>query len=260
MSTENTSKINQLLTSQPSGVVMQSFWLAKHGYSLDLQKRYKKSKWLESIGSGAMIRAGDQVGYEGAIYALQQQSGLEVHPGGKTALGLLGMSHYLEFAPKSATLFGGKTEYIPQWFKKHDWGTKVNYYRTSFLPPDISLMEKEFNTFSIKISNAPRAIMECLYLVPDKQDLLECFHLMESMNNVRPTIVQELLEKCESVKIKRLFLYLAEKTNHEWFKRLDLEKIDLGKGKRRIVKNGVYNSKYQITISKELEDNDQRRI
>jgi hypothetical protein len=98
--------------------------------------------------------------------------------------------------------------------------------------------------------------MECLYLVPDEQDLVECFHFMESMNNIRPTQVQSLLENCDSIKVNRLFLYLAEKVNHEWFSRIDISKIDLGSGKRSIVKNGVYNSKYQITVPKELEQND----
>ena len=260
MSTENVSKINQLLSSQPLGTVLQSFWLKEQGYSQELQKRYRKSRWLEPIGSGAMKRVNDPITYEGAIYALQKQSGMSVHPGGKTALSLLGLSHYLEFAPQSVTVFGGKTEKLPLWFKKYDWGIKVNYYKTSFLPPDMSITEKELKHFSIKISNAPRAIMECLYLVPDEQDLVECFHFMEGMNNVRPTLVQGLLEKCESIKVKRLFLYLAEKVKHDWFSRLELEKIDLGKGKRSIIKNGVYNSKYQITVSKELEENDQRRI
>lgn len=43
------------------------------------------------------------------------------------------------------------------------------------------------------------------------------FELMEGLNNLRPNQVQDLLEKCESVKVKRLFLYLAEKAGHEWF-------------------------------------------
>jgi hypothetical protein len=260
MSTENVSKINLLLNSSPPGVVLQSFWLVEQGYSLELQKRYRKSQWLESIGTGAMIRLGDDVGYEGGIYALQQQSGLNVHPGGKTALSLLGLSHYLEFTPQKVTVFGGKTERLPIWFKRYNWPTQIKYHKTSFLPADISLTTKELKNFSIKISNAPRAMMECLYLVPDEQDLMECFHLMEGLNTIRPTIVQTLLEKCESIKVKRLFLYLAEKVNHDWFKHLDLEKIDLGKGKRRIVKNGIYNSKYQITVSRELEEHDKRRI
>lgn len=260
MSTENISKINQLLSSQPPGIVMQSFWLKEQGYSPELQRRYRKSKWLEPIGSGAMKRTNDQVTYEGGIYALQRQSGTSIHPAGKTALGFLGLSHYLEFDAQSVTVFGDKAEKLPLWFEKHNWGVKVNYHTSTFLPCELGLTQKDLKNFSIKISNAARAIMECLYLVPDEQDLVECFHFMESMNNIRPTIVQGLLEKCTSIKVKRLFLYLAEKVNHDWFKRLELEKIDLGKGKRSIIKNGIYNSKYQITVSKELEENDKGRI
>jgi hypothetical protein len=260
MSTDNTSKLNQLLTSQPSGIVLQSFWLKELGYSQELQRRYRKSKWFETIGSGAMKRAGDLLTYEGGLYALQRQSNMTVHAGGKTALSFQGLSHYLEFSPQQITVFGGKTENLPLWFKKYDWGAKVNYYRTSFLPPEMGLIEKEFQSFTIKISNPSRALMECLYLVPGKQDMVECFHLMEGLNNLRPAVVQGLLEKCESIKVKRLFLYLAEKANHDWFKKLEPAKIDLGKGKRSIVKQGAYNSTYLITVPKELEENDQRRI
>jgi hypothetical protein len=56
------------------------------------------------------------------------------------------------------------------------------------------------------------------------------------------------------VKVKRLFMYMAEKAGHSWFTYIDLKNIDLGKGKRSIVKNGVYNAKYQITIPRELEE------
>jgi hypothetical protein len=83
---------------------------------------------------------------------------------------------------------------------------------------------------------------------------------MEGLNNLSPNQLQPLLEKCQSVKVKRLFMYLAEKAGHEWFKYLDLNKIDLGKGKRSIVKNGVYVSKYKITVPKELEEHDKASI
>ena len=96
-------------------------------------------------------------------------------------------------------------------------------------------------------------MMECLYLAPKKQDLSECFEIMEGLNNLRPSHVQFLLEKCQSVKVKRLFLYLSEKAGHEWFQSIDVKKIDLGTGKRSIVMKGVYNSKYKITVPKELE-------
>lgn len=81
------SKINNLLNDTPHGTVLLSFWLSEKGYSLDLQKRYKKSGWLESIGTGALKRAGEDIDYHGGIYALQNQAGLSVHAGG-TAINL----------------------------------------------------------------------------------------------------------------------------------------------------------------------------
>jgi hypothetical protein len=83
---------------------------------------------------------------------------------------------------------------------------------------------------------------------------------MEGLNNFHPLQVQSLLEKCTSVKVKRLFLYLAEKAGHEWFNKLDLNKIDVGSGKRSIVKEGVYIKKYLITVPKELEKNDSPKL
>lgn len=256
MSIEISSKINQLLSSQPSGVVLQSNWLAAQGYSHGLQQRYRESRWLESIGQGAMIRAGDKVGYEGAIYALQEQTGSTIHPGGKTALAYLGKTHYLEMNVKTVSLFGNKGEKLPVWFEKRNWGVRIDYRQTSFLPPDLGLTEFELKNFSIKISGAARAMMECLYLARQKQDLIECYELMEGLNNLRPDQVQTLLEKCQSVKVKRLFLYLAEKAGHSWLSFLNLAQIDLGKGKRSLVKGGVFIEKYQIIVPKELENHD----
>lgn len=260
MGIEKQAKINQLLTSTPSGVVLQSNWLNEKGYSPALQQRYRNSNWLVSIGKGAMIRTGDKVGYEGAIYSLQKHSGLTIHPAGRTALTLLGKAHYLELSSKKAIVFGGQGEMLPSWFQNHDWGVNVEYHPTSFLPSELGLVEVELKSFTIKVSSAVRAVMECLYLAPEKQELMECYELMEGLNNLRPNKVQELLEKCESVKVKRLFIYMAEKVGHDWFKYLDMKHVDLGKGKRSIVKNGVYVPKYLITVPKELEEYGKRSI
>lgn len=252
MSLQKGQKINYLLRSQPSGTVYLTSWLTQNGFSNQLLNKYKKSNWFSSIGTGAMIRAGDDVDYEGAIYALQEQAGLLIHPAGKTALALLGKTHYLELAPKKVIVFGGKNEKLPAWCLKHDWSVTIDYYSSSFLPADIGLVEVELKTFSIKISSAARAMLECLFLAPKNQELIECYQLMEGLNNLRPNLVQNLLESCTSVKVKRLFLYLAEKVNHNWVNHINIEKIDLGSGKRSIVKNGVYDAKYKITVPVEL--------
>lgn len=242
-----------LLSTQPPGTVLSTAWLADQGYSLDLQQRYKKSQWFDSIGTGAMIRHGDQVDYLGGVYALQTQLGLSVHPAAKTALALQGQSHYLEFFTKKAQLFGGKDENLPLWFKNRDWGVGIKCNLTSFLPPVLGLVEIEHKSFKVKVSSSARAVLECLYLAPKAQSLMEVFELLEGLNNLRPASVQQLLEGCTSVKVKRLFLYMADKAGHEWLNYLNLEAVNLGSGKRAIVNDGVYVAKYQITVPKELE-------
>ena len=92
--------------------------------------------------------------------------------------------------------------------------------------------------------------MECLYLADQESDFVECYELMEGLNNLVPHKVESLLQQCRSVKVKRLFLYFAEKAGNAWFKYVKTDTIDLGKGKRSLVKNGVYISKYQITVPK----------
>ena len=253
MGTEKESKLNKLLSTQPSGIVLASAWLVEQGYSLDLQKQYKRSQWFDSIGTGALIRHGDQVDYLGGIYALQYQLGLSVHPAGKTALSLQGKAHYLELSTKKVQLFGAQKENLPLWFKKRDWGLSLECKLSGFLPPELGLVEIDHKSFKVKISSPARAVMECLYLAPRSQPLVEVFELLEALNNLRPATVQSLLENCNSVKVKRLFLYLADKAGHEWLSYINLDKVNLGSGKRAIVSDGVYVAKYQITVPKELE-------
>ncbi|MCD8539258.1 MAG: type IV toxin-antitoxin system AbiEi family antitoxin [Leadbetterella sp.] len=250
MNTSTSSKINRLITELPSGVVYLSQWLAENGYSYDLQKTYRKSNWLTSIGTGAMVRSGDDVGYLGAIYALQQYAKASVHPGGKTALALSGRSHYLEMSSRKAIVFGAVKEGLPAWFRKHQWEVEIVYHTTSMLPPETGLIEYTAGNFDIRISGAVRAMMECLYLADDQTSLKECYELMEGLNNLVPQKVEALLKQCNSVKVKRLFLYFAERAEHTWFKYIKTHEINLGKGKRSLVKNGIYVPKYQITVPK----------
>ncbi len=204
------------------------------------------------MGTGALVRHGDQVDYLGGVYALQTQLGLSVHPGATTALALQGKAHYLQQSLKRVQLFGASNDTVPSWFVKRNWGVEVDCRLTSFLPHDLGLIEVTHKAFQVKVSSPARAVMECLYLVPKSQPLMEVYELMESLNNLRPLMVQHLLEACTSVKVKRLFLYLADKADHEWFHHLNLDNVDLGSGKRAIVPHGDYIPKYQITVPKEL--------
>lgn len=255
MSTENLSKINKLLYSQPFGVVLTSSWLTKNGYSADLQKRYRKSNWLVSIGTGALKRSGDEVGIEGALYALQHQLNLSVHIGATSALARLGRSQYLEFEGNQLYLFGSTAESLPKWFMDYQWGVKFDYFTSGFLPPDLGMTELQTGNITLKYSGPIRAILECIYLAPEKLSYIECYELLEGMSNVRPKTVQLLLESCESIKVKRMFLFMAEKIGHTWIKHIVKDRINLGSGKRSLIANGVYVPEFKITVPKELIEN-----
>lgn len=255
MNTQNESKIKKMLELHKPGTVTLAKWLESIGISRELQKNYKKSGWLEKLGPGAYKRPTDQVTWQGGLYAIQQQANLQLHVGALTALSLQGQSHYFRMSGEKIFLFSAHKTILPRWFKVHEWGQKVLHIKTSFLPADLGLTQHKENNFFIIISAPERAMLECLYLAPAKLDLIECSHLMEGLSNLRPKLMQELLEKCSSVKVKRLFLLLASKAQHQWLAFIDLKKIDLGKGDRSITKGGVYNAQFQISVPKELANN-----
>ena len=82
--------------------------------------------------------------------------------------------------------------------------------------------------------------------------LLDVYYVMETLTTLRPDLLQQLLERCSSVKVKRLFLYMAEKANHVWWQDIDVSRIDIGSGRRMIVPKGKYVAKYNMTIPTDL--------
>lgn len=252
MNTNSRDKLKKLLEAHVPDTVYVASWLEKHGISRDLQKHYRKSGWLETAGTGAFKRPGESVTWQGGLYALQAQSELVVHAGAMTALALQGYAHYPRFGAETVFLFLPPKTNLPAWFRNYDWGQKIHYSNTSVLPPDLALADYQAGAFSIKISTPERAFLECLFLSPETVDLVECYQVMESLTTLRPKLLQPLLEKCGSVKVKRLFLYMANKVGHDWFKRLDVNQFNLGAGDRTIAKGGVYVSRYGLIVPEEL--------
>lgn len=256
MSTDRQSKINQFLDEHKPGTVCLASWLEAQGISYELQKRYRQSGWLESVGKGAFKRPKEEIQWQGGLYALQKQVDLPIHAGALTALAMQGLAHYFRVARERVFLFSPYKTHLPVWYKNYTWGNPIKHVQTSFLPRKLGLTEGELKTFSITISTPERAILECLYLAPSQVDLVECYQVMEGLVNLRPKLLQELLEQCASVKVKRVFLYMAQKVGHQWLSRLDRDKIDLGKGKRSLVKGGVLDAEFQITLPRELVNYD----
>jgi hypothetical protein len=89
------------------------------------------------------------------------------------------------------------------------------------------------------ILSAPeRAVLELLDELPSRESFHQGDKLMEGLGNLRPRRLQDLLADCRSVKVKRLFFFFADRHGHAWLKRIDRKAVDLGRGKRMLVKGG----------------------
>ena len=236
-------------------MVATSDWLNKQGLDKRSAYQYENNNWLESIGTGAYKRYGENISWEGALYAIQKQLKLDVHVGGRTALELLGKSHNINFNLNQSFLFTSSKANLPKWFKTHNWQSNLTLIKTQFLDPDTALKELDMGNFKLQISSPERAILEALFLVPKQQDFQECYYLMEGLMDMRPKVLQSLLEECKSIKVKRLFLFMADKAKLPCLKKLDLCRIHLGSGKRVIVPGGNFDSQYQITYPKGFQVN-----
>ncbi len=252
MTTDNDTKLRKLFKVLRQGNVVTIPLLESLGISNNLRKYYLESGWLESLGRAAYKKPGDTIGWQGALNALQKQVGIKVHVGGLSALELHGYSHYFRLTKGNLHLFSPHRSTLPKWFTNFDWGVELFHKPTSFLPDEIGIKDMDTKGISVSISSPERAIIECLYLAPQNTDLVECYQIFEGLVNLKPRLVTELLTNCTSIKVKRLFLYMAEKANHQWFQFIKTDKVDLGNGKRMITEKGVYNAQYLISIPKEL--------
>lgn len=252
MSSSKGNKLKNLYQSHSKdGSVLLASHLVKNGYSHDLINQYVRSGWLKAIGGGAYIKPNDNVNWEGALYSINKFTDKNIFVGGHTALNLQGFAHYLRHKEPVFLYLDQKTN-VPSWFKNHKWDSKLEFVRTSLLDCKLGIDTITFNGFLLNVSTPERAILEYLYLCPGKRDLVEGYYLMENLPAMRDELLQSLLESCNSIKVKRLFLFMAKRLYNLYFEKLDLSRINIGSGDRNIVVGGVYDSEFKITVPQEI--------
>lgn len=235
------------MNNLPQGAVITAKELVDIGISHDLQRRYVSSGWLHRVGTGAYSLLNAEINIDGAIRGLQKGLQLSIHIGGYTALTEKHGKAHTILNDQKIELFGYRGEKNPQWFNTL-FGANCTINLTSFLPRELGLISVQSGKFATNISSVERAMLELLYTSPSVHTLQEAYQVMEFITVVKPNLVQTLLELCTSIKVKRLFLLMAELAGHPWLKRLNLSKIDLGSGVREIEKGGSLNNKYNLVI------------
>jgi len=115
-------------------------------------------------------------------------------------------------------------------------------------------IERVTDSGTLYVSSPEQAFLECLILAPKSYSYMDLYYVMEQLTTLRSDVVQHLLETLDNNRVKRMFLYMAEKAGHFWFEELHPEKIDVGTGKIQAATNGTFNRKYNMTIPKDLEE------
>ena len=252
--------LNRIENILLDGMIVNRKWLYDRGIKRSTIDYYLRSKKLETLSHGIYRKAGPPLKWQHIIYSLQQFD-FSVHVGGKTALELLGLSHYLQLnnKPQIISLYG--TSSMPQWINKIDNNIVFEYYKQKYfasLPKD-ALTSITFGhwDWELYISGVELALFEVLLHVNDEADFLIVDKYFESATTLRVSLINELLQTCKHIKTKRLFLWFSNRHNHQWLEKVEIDKIDLGSGKRVIIKNGALDTQYKITIPKEMAHNEQ---
>ncbi len=247
-------KLNQRLLSAPAGAVLTSAWLKREGISSRLADYYASSGWLHRVGDGAFTVQSASPAWLGAVYGLQQKS-KSFHPGGRTALELAGLAHFLPLSDAYPVyLFSRTSDRLPSWFKRLPLIGRVQHVSTNFLPLELGLREHREGELVVYVSAPERAALEFLqHLTLEDAGYEHANLVFEGLGTLRPDLVTSLLEACSSVKVKRLFLHLAEKHAHPWLKQLDLAQVSLGSGKRVLFTGGKLDPNYLITVPVAVE-------
>lgn len=252
MDSQKSMKINRLLQAWPPGTVAVQPWLEELGVSRKLTEQYRKRGWIDAIGRGAFVRHGEQVEWPGALYAIQKSLGKRIHLGGRTALEIHGLGHFLPLGARAPLhLYGAPGERLPTWFKQRNWNRHVRFTATNLFGRDLFVTPRSFGAFAIEVSTPERAILEYLDGLHAQESFEEARELVEGLTTLRPDVLQTLLESCTSVKVKRLFLYLADLAGHSWRGKLRDQRINLGRGNRLLVRGGKLDQKYRITVPAE---------
>lgn len=280
MGKQKSAKINLLQGLLEEGLLASTSWLEGHGYSRTLLSKYVESGWLTSPARGVYRRPGPPLKWQHVVASLQLLGESYLHVGGRTALVHHGLGHYVRMSGVETILLYGP-EVLPAWVNKlglqeqfvvrndamfgnlrarrDEHGVFVDFQGKALSTgqlADFGLQQTAWGAWDwwLLYASNERAMFEVLQDVPAKESIYEADVLMQGLGNLRPARVTTLLKACASVKVKRLFLALAERHQHQWLAHLDLVEVDLGKGKRMLAPGGKLHPKYLITLPADLDD------
>lgn len=255
----------------PYGMLATKKWLAAQGLSAHALDNAVKTDTLLLLATGVYSQYSRSISWEGVVASMQRMAienkadnnkplnSKKILPpvlvGGLSALALSGLSQYLSFGSTQHVHLYAQDK-LPTWLARLSLSAKFEGHSTKLLWPEELLQDEKFVKQHdweqalppVYFSCPEKAIFEVLLNVPDSVSFEHADELMQGMVNLSPRKLDALLAACKSVKVKRLFFWLAKRLNYPWFKKLDENNYDLGSGKRVIAKGGKLDKDYLITV------------
>ncbi len=249
--------LSPLLTDLPEGVAVPSAWLTERGISPQLVRKYVASGWLTPLAHGAYARPAPPVNWQGVVLALQRLAQRPVHVGGLSALNLHGLAHYLPLGGESRIHLWshrGTIARLPAWVMAIKIPQTLvlhaqRLFEMTTAQEGLANLPTRVRDWTLTVSSPERAILEVLSLVDETTaGFTHAAELFESLPALRPALVQQLLEGCLSVKVKRLFLFLSTRQDTPWSRKLKIDRIPIGHGKRLVTRGGRLDTRFSITV------------
>jgi hypothetical protein len=270
----NADRRKTLFELVPEGMPVTRAWLARQDSAFDRHAvdNLVKSGLLVSVAPGLYTKPATRLTWQGVVSALQNVIRADLAVGGLSALELHGFAHYLPLSSRNKIHLYGKDN-LPKWLNTAVRDTQ--FVRHLPLPGlgSTGLVNQEYNTedgrfydfedpgpyesrWPFTMSSPERAFLELLADIPGGISFAHADELLQGMTNLSPRRLTSLLEKCQSVKVRRLFYWLTERHAHAWVKKLptpeSLDQLGLGSGKRVLAKGGKLDAKYLITVPEDM--------
>lgn len=207
--------IKNLQISQPRGAPFDFKTLRNLGISSALAHKYVKSGWLQRLGRGVFMFAGDELKRNPTLKFLESRIP-DLHVASKTALAWHGYRQNVA-NQETIILWGETGTSLPKWFvsqfpSRHSTSRLFN----DDLPSDFGLATLPESPNGPQISTPERALLEMLSEVGVKQEIDEARAIMESVRQLRSRELTSLLTSCRMIKAIRLCVNWSAELSLPW--------------------------------------------
>lgn len=280
-------KLLGLGTAFPEHVVVTREWLVSQGFEDDRLNRFVSSGYLVRVGRGLYAKPlgalswdirerllSNAPSWKIALNSVLLTSARPIAAAGYSALWLQNLAHYVSDFQDSSVMVTTPAA-IPKWMSSMTsvtWRQLDSKRLFSGKAGELDLgdifqlskhdLEKTLAGTGLEafgfgqtqswclVSSPERALVEWASQLKTQDDWDHFIAVVEGIATLRQNLLTTMLIACRSVKAKRAMLWTAREYGLDWYRPVvaKIDQIDLGSGARQLIKGGMYDQEYKITV------------